>query len=67
MEYMPANIMIKKRGVITYANSSSNNFFNKDNIIGKTIHDLVTPDKAVAVDAFEQEAFKNRVMRCFLR
>jgi PAS domain S-box-containing protein len=61
MEYMPANIMIKKRGVITYANSSSNNFFNKDNIIGKTIHDLVTPDKAIAIDTFEQEAFKNRV------
>jgi PAS domain S-box-containing protein len=40
MENMPANIMIKENDKVIYANSTAKTFFNKKNILGKTLENL---------------------------
>jgi len=58
MEFMPANILIKEDGIITYANSSVMASLNQQNIIGKRTEDLFPPEVSNKINDFEEKAFK---------
>ena len=60
MEFIPANIIIiKKSGLIVYANSNANNYFQFDSIEGKMAEELFPQDKAKELQDFERKAYKN--------
>jgi len=58
MEYIPANIIIKEEEKVIYSNSSATAFFNKKNILGKTLRDLFPLDVVHELEKFEQEVLE---------
>ena len=58
MEFMPASIIIKEKDVVIYANSSTNDFFKCDSIVGKTVNELFDKDKAKKINEFERKAYE---------
>ena len=59
MEFMPASIIIKEDDIIIYTNSSVNDFFNLDTLVGKKTEELFPKDIAYKLETFEKEALKN--------
>ncbi len=60
MRFIPASILIKDRdGVIIYANKKSNEFFNQEDIIGKTARDLLPLEIAKEVELSDKKIIEN--------
>jgi len=58
MEFMPANIIIKEKDNIVYANSSATTFFNMQSILGKTLEDLFPVNMVNKLKDFEEKVWK---------
>ena len=59
MEFMPASIIIKESDIIIYANSLTNNFFHVESIVGKTVDELFSKERAKKIKAFEKKAYED--------
>jgi len=59
MEYMPANIIIKEDDKIIYANSAATQFFNLNNITGKTADELFSQKSLEKIKTIEEKTYKN--------
>jgi len=58
MEYIPAHIMILDDGKIIYANSEVKNYFESENLLGKSANELLPPDIVKTVKEFDHKVLE---------
>jgi len=59
MEFIPANIIIKENDVVIYSNSKTDNFFQLDTIVGKTVENLFPKEVVKSLIDFETKAYQH--------
>ena len=62
MDYLPANIIIKDENLrIVYANKNTNKFFKRDNIVGMSAEELLSPDMSEKIREQDVETLKKGI------